>query len=80
MITKKEAQSLIKAMVDLRNSATDEQAKNVPMLYPKWEESKNYESGERIIYNNQLYKVVTTHIAEETSVPDANPSFFEPIE
>lgn len=80
MITKKEAQSLIKAMIDLRNSATDEQAKNVPMLYPKWEENKDYESGERIIYNNQLYKVVATHIAEETSAPDATPSFFEPIE
>lgn len=63
MMTKKETQAFIKAMINLRESATDEQAKNVSILYPKWEENKEYEVGDRVVYNEDLYSIIVKHIS-----------------
>ena len=76
MITKKEAQALIKAMINLRDSATNEQAKNVSILYPKWEADKNYLIGNRVVYNNNLYIINKTHVSTELNTPDKNSSLY----
>lgn len=73
------AKTIIKALVTLRESATDEQALAVPNLYPAWKESKAYVSGERILYNNVLYKVLQDHTSQADWTPDAAPSLFAKI-
>lgn len=75
----KEAKAVIEALVTLRESATDEQALAVPNLYPAWKESKAYVSGERILYNNVLYKVLQDHTSQSDWTPDAAPSLFAKV-
>lgn len=74
-----EAKAIIKALVTLRESATDEQAAAVPSLYPTWKESKAYVSGERILYNNVLYKVLQDHTSQANWTPDTAPSLFAKV-
>lgn len=79
MMTKKEAKAFIEAMINLRNSATNEQAKNVSILYPKWEKNKNYEQGDRITYNNNLYIVNETHISNSLNLPTSDSTLYNLI-
>lgn len=75
----KEAKAVIKALVTLRESATDEQALAVPNLYPAWKESKAYVSGERVLHNDTLYKVLQDHTSQVDWTPDAAPSLFAKV-
>lgn len=74
-----EAKAIIAALVTLRESATDEQALAAPILYPAWKEGKEYISGERILYNETLYKVLQDHTSQADWTPDAAPSLFAKI-
>ena len=74
-----EAKAIIAALVTLRESATDEQALAVPNLYPSWKEDKAYVSGERILYNKTLYKVLQDHTSQADWTPDAAPSLFAKV-
>lgn len=59
---------------------TDEQALQVPVLYPEWfGDSVSYQAGERIRYQNILYKVLQTHTSQETWTPDNSPSLFTQV-
>ena len=48
MITKKEAQAYIDAIIALRDSATDKQASEAAILYPEWEIEKEYTEKDRL--------------------------------
>lgn len=74
-----EAKAIIAALVTLRESATDEQAAAVPSLYPAWKESKAYVSGERVLHNGTLYKVLQDHTSQADWTPDAAPSLFAKV-
>lgn len=78
-MTRKEAQAFIKSLVSLRTSATDEQAIDAPAVYPKWEIGMKCEAGKRVLYNSVLYKILTTHIAQESWAPDISPSLFAEV-
>lgn len=74
-----EAQAIVDALVKLRESATDEQAINVPVLYTKWREGQDLKTGERLLYDNILYKVLTDHVSQSDWTPDAAPSLFAKV-
>ena len=74
-----EAKAIVKALVDLRESATDEQAIKVPVLYPKWKEGVEYKVGDRVAYKDILYKVLTGHTSQADWTPDAAPSLFTKV-
>ena len=57
MINKKQEQAFIKAIKDLRDSVSNEQAQAVAILYPSWREDAIYDKGERLQYNDKLYIV-----------------------
>lgn len=78
-MTRPEAQAFINALVKLRNLVTDEQALEVPVLYPAWREDVIYDAGLRVLYNGVLYKVLTTHTSQATWTPDLAPSLFAKI-
>lgn len=79
MMNRTKTQAIVEALVKLRGLATDEQACEVPALYPEWKAETNYEAGERVVYNNVLYKVLTAHTSQADWTPDAATSLFTKV-
>ena len=78
-MTRSEAEAIVAALVKLRESATDEQALSVPVLYPAWWSGVDYVAGQRVLHNAVLYKVLQDHTSQETWTPDAAPSLFAKV-
>lgn len=79
MLTKTKTKAIVDALVKLRNLVTDEQALEVPVLYPVWAEGVNYEVGVRVLYNEVLYKVLIAHTSQADWTPDIASSLFAKI-
>ena len=75
-MTRSEAEAIVAALVKLRESATDEQALSVPVLYPAWRSGVNYVTGQRVLHGGVLYKVLQDHTSQDDWTPDAAPSLF----
>lgn len=78
-MTKGEAIAFIKSLVNLRASATDEQANEAPAVYPSWDVEVSYQTGDRVLYEGVLYKVLQDHVSQETWTPTDAPSLFAKI-
>ena len=78
-MTRAEAKAFIEAIVKLRGLATDEQALAAPALYPTWKEEVEYAVGDRVLYNDVLYKVLTAHTSQATWTPDVSASLFAKV-
>ena len=55
---------------------SDEQALQVPLMFPKWQEGKEYAVGDRVLYLGVLYKVLQAHTSQAGWEPDIAPSLF----
>ena len=55
---------------------SDEQALQVPLMFPKWQVGKAYAVGERVLYLGVLYKVLQAHTSQASWEPDIAPSLF----
>ena len=55
---------------------SDEQALQVPLMFPKWQAGKAYVVGDRVLYLGVLYKVLQAHTSQEGWEPDIAPSLF----
>ena len=65
--------------VDLNSllvNLTDEQALQVPLMFPKWQVGKAYVVGDRVLYLGVLYKVLQAHTSQVGWEPDIAPSLF----
>lgn len=78
-MTKQEAKAFIASLVKLRELATDEMSLQAPNIYPTWKTENNYTLGERVLYNNTLYKVIQGHISQENWMPDVATSLFAKV-
>ena len=78
-LTRRRAEQFIEALLKLRENATDEQAYEVPPVYTEWKDGIEYKVGDRILYNNILYKVLTPHTSQADWTPDAAPSLFAKV-
>lgn len=65
--------------VKLRDMATDEMSLEVPNLYPMWREAVEYVVGERVLYEDTLYKVITAHTSQSDWTPDVAASLFTKV-
>lgn len=74
-----EARELRAQFVKLREMATDEAALQVPNLYPMWKEDARYIVGERVLYNDVLYKVLQDHTSQTDWTPDVAVSLFAKV-
>lgn len=79
MMTRSKTRAIVDALVKLRGLATDEQAYEVPVLYPIWKEGMTYTTGERIMYNDILYKVLAAHTSQADWTPDVAVSLFAKV-
>lgn len=75
-MTRSEAKLFIEAFVKLRELATDEMSLQVANLYPTWKVEVEYKTGDRILYDGVLYKVLQNHTSQETWTPTDAPSLF----
>ena len=55
---------------------SDEQALQVPLMFPKWQVGKAYVVGDRVLYLGVLYKVLQAHTSQQGWEPDIAPSLF----
>ena len=61
---------------DLLPDLTDEQALEMPWLFPKSQANIQYEVGHRVLYLGTLYKVIQAHTSQQGWEPDITPSLF----
>ena len=78
-MTKQEAKLFIESFVKLRGLATDEMSLQVPNLYPSWKAETAYSVGDRVLYDDVLYKVLQEHNSQETWAPVDAPSLFAKV-
>lgn len=70
------ARKLRKLIERLAASLDDETALDNAELFPQWEENKAYEVGDRLRYEDVLYKVLLAHTSQSSWTPDVSPSLF----
>ena len=58
---------------------TDEQALEVPGLFPAWNAEATYAVGDRAKYNGTLYRCLTAHTAQATWAPTDAPSLWAKV-
>ena len=78
-MTRKEARLFIESFVKLRNLATDEMSLQVPNLYPTWKSEYQYLTGDKVLYDEILYKVLQDHVSQENWTPTNVPSLFAKV-
>lgn len=78
-MTRNEAKAFIDAFVKLRGLATDEMSLQVPNLYPTWKVEVNYSTGDRVLYEDILYKVLQDHTSQESWTPTNASSLFAKV-
>lgn len=74
------ANKIVDYLKNTRNLITEETALNYIELYPTWKIGKELIVNERIKFEGKLYKVLTTHTAQETWKPNVSFTLFEPID
>ena len=75
-MSKQELNALIKAILKLREIATDEEALDNVLAFPKWEIGKEYEKDFRLRYEDVLYKVLQSHTSQADWTPDTAVSLY----
>lgn len=66
--------------LEILASLDDDHALAVKVLFPKWKAGRHYKTGERILYQDRLYKVLQEHDSQETWTPADAHSLFKEIE
>lgn len=73
-------QGLVLLMQQAEN-LEDEQAINVPALFPTWESliGQQVEVGKRLFYNSKLWKVIQAHTVQADWTPDVVPALYTEV-
>lgn len=74
-----EVTTLKNSIAAITSTISDEMAITYPILFPLWGIGKHYSVGERVRYNDILYKVLQDHYSQDTWAPDVAPSLFAPL-
>ena len=70
----------LRAIGKVQKTLTDEQAIECADIYPEWNgDGKQYAVGDRVTYNEKLYKVLQAHTSQTGWTPTAAPSLFAEI-
>lgn len=79
------AEQLRRAIQMLAATLTEEQALEIPTIFPAWETERAYEAedtvsyGENSVGDPQLYTVVQAHTSQADWTPDATPALYTAI-
>ena len=69
MITIEQAKALRKLIERMSADLTDSEAYTAPQLFPLWKLT-TYAIGDRVQYNERLYKCIQSHTAQSDWTPD----------
>lgn len=78
-MTRTQAKNFIRDLVKMRGSVIDDIALDAPAVYPSWKEDTEYTTGQRVLYNEVLYKVLQDHTSQATWTPDVSASLFAKV-
>lgn len=76
MITKARARALRHLIEVASQSLPDEDALQAVELFPKWSDSAEYFTDDRVRYDGTLYKCLQDHTAQPTWTPTDSPSLW----
>lgn len=76
MISRELAKKLRAFIEQMSVNATDEEALDNILAYPKWQVGKEYVKDERVRYEDVLYKVLQNHTSQADWTPDIAVSLF----
>ena len=76
MISRELARKLRAFLEKMSVNATDEEALDNILAFPKWEVGKAYTKDERIRYGDVLYKVLQSHTSQADWTPDIAVSLY----
>lgn len=79
MITREHARQLRRLIEQLSVSLNDETALTAVELFPEWNSTKSYLIGDRIKYENILYKCVQAHTAQADWIPPMTPALWTQV-
>ncbi|MDD3192894.1 MAG: hypothetical protein PHE47_03450 [Oscillospiraceae bacterium] len=74
------ARQIYLAMQFASTSLPDEQAAQVPAVFPGWDAAEAYAAGDRVQYGERLYKCLQAHTAQADWAPDTTPSLWAVID
>lgn len=79
-MNRQETKAFINDLIKIRDSITDDAALIATAIYPQWRENEeHYVVGQRVLYNNILYKVLTDHISQTDWTPEVSHSLFAKV-
>lgn len=61
--------ALVEAIKAVRASASDEVALSAKDIYPEWKTETAYAVGDRVLYEDTLYKCLQAHTSQDTWTP-----------
>lgn len=76
MISRELARKFRRFIELMSENATDEEALDNILAFPKWEVDKEYVKDERIRYDEVLYKVLQSHTSQADWTPDVAVSLY----
>lgn len=79
-MNREELNAFIADLIKLRDIIADDVALTVSSVYPKWNgDGEAYTVGQRVLYNDILYKVLIDHTSQADWMPDVAPSLFAKV-
>lgn len=66
-----------KAREELLKKVSDETAKKYSLFFPRWKINQNYLENDRVFFNNNLYKVVESHLSSSEEKPETSQKFIK---
>ena len=79
-MTREKLNSIINALITMRDAVDDTIALAAKGLYPEWKENVQYHTGERHLHNGVLYKCLQDHTSQSTWTPADSPSLWVRID
>ena len=80
MITRQKAIQLRRMIEKASVSLSDDDAYGVPELFPHWKTDTDYTVGDRVSYEETLYKCLLDHKSQSSWTPDVSPSLWVRID
>ena len=78
-MNRKKAVQLRKLIEQTAVNLSDEEALSGIELFPKWSESASYQTGDRVRYEDTLYRCLQDHTAQATWTPTDAPSLWAEV-
>lgn len=80
MATLKDLAFKLRPLIEKASIALDDaDALEAIQLFPRWNDSAKYETGDRVRFQNVLYKCLQNHIAQPTWSPISAPSLWTKV-